>query len=583
MHCFHRNIIEKIESNSWIKYFICVICIQFIIFPFALRNISHSPLFQSIFFSSLEQSLHLKIDHNKWNYIFNTLGLHNYIYGHYSWLYLLLLCGVIYLFRKNSFYPEERYYSYILSSLYCIWLVITFIAVLKHEPWPDELNVWITDKYLSIPQVWKDMKYEGHFMLFNLILYPFAKLNSPVITMNIISWFLNSITMYFFIRKTKFSIYIKVAIMFSVPFLYINPAISRPYVLIPGLLFIIAYYYPEIDKKPIRIGILVALLANTHIYIEGFVASFGLMYIINYIILPWKTLDIKTKRNRIIAISIGILGVIIATLQVIFAFSSSNVLKGHSYTITSDKIFNESLAFCNGLNEMFINHIFTCLLVMEIILLIEYKIFKTNKSIFFVMNASLVYMFLFAIMIYGSGVINRSVLWFYIIIFSFLIINIHERYIKIFMFLLCLSFVSAEWNLNDYHKEYFFIQNACKFLKEQDSSIPIFTNGEDWRTVYSKAYIENIYDYHSLDNVKNFAEERSRKEYKKETLQNTLNHIFTANKFDKEKIYILFYEDMFDLNEPISYEYKIVYNKNGPSLSEPNSIYILEVFNSNEK
>ena len=71
--------------------------------------------------------------------------------------------------------------------------VITFVLLFYHENYRDEAQAWLIAKNCNLTELFGVMKYEGHFMLWYLILMPFAKLGFPYFTMNIISCIINNI------------------------------------------------------------------------------------------------------------------------------------------------------------------------------------------------------------------------------------------------------------------------------------------------------------------------------------------------------------------------------------------------------
>ena len=53
---------------------------------------------------------------------------------------------------------------------------ISFLLIFFHENWRDEAQEWLLVKDLNIFELISQLKYEGHFALWYLILMPFAKL-----------------------------------------------------------------------------------------------------------------------------------------------------------------------------------------------------------------------------------------------------------------------------------------------------------------------------------------------------------------------------------------------------------------------
>ena len=123
------------------------------------------------------------------------------------------------------------------------------------------------------------MKYEGHFLLWYLILMPFAKLGFPYYTTNIISWLITCISVWLILDKAPFKFYKRVLLIFTFPLLYLYPIISRCYCLIPLAIVLMSIFYKDRKEKPLKYLISIVLLANTHVIMLGMVGIVLLDYI----------------------------------------------------------------------------------------------------------------------------------------------------------------------------------------------------------------------------------------------------------------------------------------------------------------
>lgn len=52
-----------------------------------------------------------------------------------------------------------------------VYATITFLVVLKHEPWRDEIQAWYISKNLSILDIFQQLKYErtSMFMVYGFV------------------------------------------------------------------------------------------------------------------------------------------------------------------------------------------------------------------------------------------------------------------------------------------------------------------------------------------------------------------------------------------------------------------------------
>ena len=167
--------------------------------------------------------------------------------------------------------------------VFIIYAVSSFLLLVFHESWRDEAQAWLIARDLNFFEIVQQLKYEGHFLLWYLILFPFAKLGFPFFVVNIISWLFVLIAVGIILWKAPFSKINKTLIIFSFPILYLCPVISRCYSLIPLSIVLLSIFYKDRMEKPFRYILSIVLLANTHIIMLGMVVVLSLEFIIEFI------------------------------------------------------------------------------------------------------------------------------------------------------------------------------------------------------------------------------------------------------------------------------------------------------------
>ena len=166
---------------------------------------------------------------------------------------------------------ENRKLDLILRwALFAAYALVTFVLTLRHEPWADELQAWLIARDSTIPQIFRAMRWEGHFVPWYLMLHVFAANGCPVLCMNLLSWAFMAAAGGFFVFRAPFSLPMKALVLSSAGMLFWYPVVARCYAPIPLLLFLLASCYPARLKCPLLYGFLVACLTNTHAYFEGF-------------------------------------------------------------------------------------------------------------------------------------------------------------------------------------------------------------------------------------------------------------------------------------------------------------------------
>jgi len=149
----------------------------------------------------------------------------------------------------------------IISFLY---LGISFALVLFHEPWLDEAQQWLIVRDLNLVGIIKQLKYEGHFLLWYLLLFPIVKLGLPFIAQNILSWIISGIGGILFLKKAPIKFWKKALFLFTPVMIYYFPVISRCYCLIPLSVCLIYLTYNGRAEHPLRYLLSLVFLANIH-------------------------------------------------------------------------------------------------------------------------------------------------------------------------------------------------------------------------------------------------------------------------------------------------------------------------------
>lgn len=186
--------------------------------------------------------------------------------------------------------------------------VISFVLILFHEPWRDEAQSWLIVRDLNVSEIIRQLQYEGHFLLWYMILIPFAKLGFPYITINIISWCIVNIAVWLILSRSPFQSFTKLLIIFSFPMIYLFPVVSRCYALVPIGIALLAITHEKRMEKPLLYMLSMWLLANTHVIMWGFI---GVM-LIDFLIEWSKNIKNRSKKeNQKIAFSLLVVTILL--------------------------------------------------------------------------------------------------------------------------------------------------------------------------------------------------------------------------------------------------------------------------------
>lgn len=154
-------------------------------------------------------------------------------------------------------------HSFILISFF--YLSISLILTLYHEPWRDEAQQWLLCRDLDFIGLIKQLKYEGHFIVWYLILFPIVKLGLPYMSQNILSWFISGIGGILFLKKSTFKFWKKASFLFTPTMLYFFPSISRCYCLLPIAICLVALSYTKQKDHPLRYLLSLVFLLSIHV------------------------------------------------------------------------------------------------------------------------------------------------------------------------------------------------------------------------------------------------------------------------------------------------------------------------------
>lgn len=296
-----------------------------------------------------------------------------------------------------------------------LYALITFFIMLHHEPWRDEAQAWLLAKDLSFTNILEFSRYEGHPMLWHLILMPFAKLGFPYITLNIISWLLLVITAILIIYKAPFNKFLKISILISSPFIYFYISISRVYSLIALLLIVLAIIYKHKEKMPCIYGLLILLLANTHITMLGMVGMLILDFYIKNIFIAIKSKKLKENRKLLLGFCFAILGIILVFLQLIGSISSNEqvmLVEPQNYINTLEQYIILLVFSYTGKQNILL--IIILFIVTIAIMFWQIITFKKRKNSILIFYGSIIFQVLVYVMVYQY--IEQTILTTYFII-----------------------------------------------------------------------------------------------------------------------------------------------------------------------
>ena len=299
------------------------------------------------------------------------------------------------------------------------YAIITVIILLFHECGRDEAQAWLIAKNLNIIQMLKQITYEGHPVLWYLILHPFARIGFPYITTKIISWIISVVSVWFILWKSPLDKKMKILFICTSPFIYLYPSISRSYCLIPLAIAIVSYYYNKRHETPIKYMLSILLLANTHVVLYGMVWILLVFFFFEEFIRNRKTNSIDQNKKVLISLIIIIIGLTITIIPIILSvlqntdvnLTNNEKLSTYSTNQAITKMFATTLQM---LENIFIGNIIP---IICIAILIAYEIKYHSKNAIILIISALFHIFVHSFVY--SLADQRDVIFIFLIIFIY--------------------------------------------------------------------------------------------------------------------------------------------------------------------
>ena len=167
----------------------------------------------------------------------------------------------------------------IYSIFLILFIVCGYIVGLNHEAWVDEAQHWLLARDCSVFElVTQRLKYEGHPLLWYLILKVFIFFKLPYEKFFIIPLIFSTIGVYILFFKIKFPMILKVVTPFTYYIFYQYSVISRSYCLVLPTLTLTAWFWKDRFYHPFRYLTCLVLLFNICFYTQVLAVCLLLYY-----------------------------------------------------------------------------------------------------------------------------------------------------------------------------------------------------------------------------------------------------------------------------------------------------------------
>ena len=289
-----------------------------------------------------------------------------------------------------------------------IFAVITILRITKHVPWFDEAHAWTIAEQLNFVDMFKYTMSEGHFFIWQTLLYPFA--HSHIIPypypMQALNWIFCLSAMIIMWWKAPFNNWIKALITFSFPFLGCYGVLARCYSIGILLLFALAALFDKKLQYPKTYALLLILCANTSVMALIGATAFGILFLVDIF---------KDKFLKKYIIYVGIILILGAVLIIYQIFN---------FNFTQYFLETRTLHFSvKTLYNIFLNNniIFNGIILVSLVAILVKFFYKCKISLFFMIFTQLS-LAVFLMILYDGHFWHSYFSYIYLII-SFWLVN----------------------------------------------------------------------------------------------------------------------------------------------------------------
>lgn len=178
----------------------------------------------------------------------------------------------------------------VLSLVFVLHVAITLWVALHHEAWRDEADPWLLMRDGDAAAIFHAASNRGVPLLFEATVWPFARAGFPYLAQQLLNLLYVWGAVWVVLRSRALVLPVKVLFAFSYYPAFEFAVIPRPYGLQMLLTFLVADGWRERRQRPVKIGLLIALLANTTTL--GLITAAVAGALLLWERLPWRALAI---------------------------------------------------------------------------------------------------------------------------------------------------------------------------------------------------------------------------------------------------------------------------------------------------
>lgn len=367
--------------------------------------------------------------------------------------------------------------------IFVVFLLLTTLIGINHEPWVDEAQSWIIARDASCLEIiWNIARYEGSFPLWHLTLKLFINLGLDYEHLYIVPIIISAIGLLVFLKKVEAPKFVKILLPFTYYIFYQYTIIARSYSYLLLAFSLLAITYKKRLENPLKYVLSLAFISLISMHGMIIAVILGITFLIEII----KEKNIKKYIKELI-----IFGTIIL-IECIILFPRSDLYMTVAATYTIPEIINSVVSMLIGKGSI-VSKIYNVISIIMFIL-VAINLTIKNKDLFITTLVLFGFMFIIRFGSHHSGIL------FLFVIFGILckyeeIKNKNKHINKILAIVLVIySISSIVPAINDFRYEYSGAKEMAEYISEKGyNEDEIY--GFGYKTVSVQAYFkENLYD-----------------------------------------------------------------------------------------
>ena len=234
--------------------------------------------------------------------------------------------------------PEQNFNL----SLLALYILLTGITMLAHEMWFDEIQAWLIarDSH-DIVDLIHNLRYEGHPALWYLLLMPLTRLSRNPVLMQGLQFTIATVTVAVVLWRAPLLRLERLVFPFGYFTFFEYGVKSRSYTLGFLLLVLFCSLWPQRRKHSILMAVLLAGLANVHLYFAIASAAALACLVVDRIADDSPKLSRQRSDRYWVFPAVLILGVgWVAAAMVAWPLADSGYAAGWSFSISGDRILS---------------------------------------------------------------------------------------------------------------------------------------------------------------------------------------------------------------------------------------------------